>query len=128
VPFRIRIDKQKRLIVSTFTGIFSPNELIDGRNALAENPDFDATFAHIIDLSRVTKLDMEGLAVAQLSRERTIFEKDSVQVIVASEKLKFEFAKSFKTKSATERPFLEVTRSMEAAYALIALHKAEKPG
>ena len=54
-----------------------------------------------------------------------MFNKDSVQVIVAPEKLKFEFAKLFRTQSAKERPALEITRSLEAALAVVALRKAK---
>lgn len=126
MPFFIRVDKPKRLVVSTFTGPFTADTLIEGRKALSQDPDFDPAFSHIIDLSRVTKVEIEGPAVAQLSRDKSMFEKDAVQVIVAPEKLKFDFAKLFKTKSVTERPLLEVTRSLEAAYALIALQRAGK--
>lgn len=128
MAFSIRIDKQRKLVVSTFTGRFTPATIIDGRKALSEELDFDPSYAHILDLSRVTRVEIDNATVGQLSRDRTMFDKDSVQVIVAPEKLKFDFAKLFKTKSTTERPLLEVTRSLEAAYALVALHKAEKSG
>lgn len=128
MPFSFLIDKERKLIVSTFTGRFTPESVLSGRRALSGEPEFDPSFAHILDLSRVTKVEIDNATVEQLSRDRTMFDRDAVQVIVAPEKLKFEFAKLFKTKSTTERPLLEVTRSLEAAYALVALKKAEKSG
>ena len=86
-------------------------------------PEFDPSFALILDLSKVTAIDIPASAIEQLSRDRTMFEKDSVQVIVAPEKLKFELAKAFRTKSAKERPSLEIARSLEAALAIVALDR-----
>ncbi len=125
MPFSIRIDKDRKLIVSTFAGRFTAEVIRHGRRALREDPSFDPSYAHILDLTGVTKVEIEGPVVEQLSRDRTIFDKDSVQVIVAPEKLKFEFAKLFKTKSVKERPSLEITRSLEAALALVALHRTK---
>lgn len=125
MPLSIRIHKERKLIVSTFTGRFTPEVILEGRRALSEEREFDPSFAHILDLSGVTKVEIEASAVEKLSQDRTMFEKDSVQVIVAPEKLKFEFAKLFKTRSAKERPAMEITRSLEAALMLVALRKAK---
>lgn len=121
MSFTIKIDKQKRVIVSTFAGAFTPDVILQGRKLLKDDPAFDPSFAHVLDLSRVAKVEMPGPAMERLARDRSIFEKTSVQVIVAPERLKFEFAKLFRSKSSKERPSLHVTRTLEAAYALIAL-------
>jgi len=126
MAFTIKIDKQKRVIVSTFSGVFTPHSILDGRKILSDDPAFDPSFAHILDMSRVTKVEIPAPAVERLSRDRSIFHKTSIQVIVAPHKFKFEFAKLFKTKSSKERPALQVTRSLEAAYALIALSNSDK--
>ncbi len=125
MPFSIRIDKERKLIISTFVGRFTPEVIGEGRRALKEDPAFDPSFAHILDLTGVTKVEIEGPAVERLSQDRTMFDKESVQVIVAPEKLKFELAKLFKRRSAKERPAMEITRTLEAALALVALRKAK---
>lgn len=125
MPFSIRIDKERKLIVSTFLGRFTPEVILEGRRALGQEPGFDPSFAHILDLTGVTQVEIRGPAVERLSQDRTMFDKESVQVIVAPEKLKFELAKLFKRRSAKERPALEITRTLEAALALVALRKAK---
>ena len=126
MPVSFRIDQEKQLIVSTFAGRFTPETILEARKALGENPAFDPRFAHILDLSRVTEIEISKSAVEQLSRDRSIFERSSLQVIVAPERLKFEFAQLFKNRSAQERPALQVTRSLEAALAVVALHQASR--
>ncbi len=127
MPFSIRVDKLKELVVSTFTGRLTASDIIEGRRTLSENRDFRPDFSHILDFRAVTEVDLTRTAIQHLSAESSLFEKTAVQVIVAPQKLKFDLAKMFQTYSGQERPSLHVTRSLEAAYALIAVHKTDTP-
>lgn len=128
VAYSIKIDRQKRLVISTFTGTFTPNALGEGRRVLAEDPDFDPSFGHIIDLSRVTSVEFPSTAVHTTIQESSIFSDDAIQVVIAPDRIKFEFAKVFKDRASKQRPGLQVTRTMEAALAVIAHTRALNKG
>lgn len=123
MAFSIKIDRQRRLVISTFAGKFTPEALAEARRSLADDPTFEPSFAHIVDLSRVTEVEFPNPAVDTMAQQGSIFAKTAVQVVIAPDRLKFEFAKLFTTKWSQSGPGLQVTRTMEAALAVIALQK-----
>ena len=58
MPIRYEIDTSRRLIVSTGEGCVTFPEMKDHQERLLADPAFDPSFHQLIDVTRVTKLDV----------------------------------------------------------------------
>ena len=77
------IEKQRRLIVTTGDGIVTFSEIRAHQNRLLSDPDFDAGFDQLIDVTNVEKFDMTG-DEARTIAERPIVSPNSKRAFVAT--------------------------------------------
>lgn len=94
MPATYEIDKQRRLVIST---CLDPLTLADGlahQEKLLKDPDFDPSFAQLLDCTRVT---FSGFAANDIRRlaERNIFSARSRRAIVVSSTLVYGFGRMF---------------------------------
>lgn len=71
MPARYRIDRQRRLVISSAWGALSVTDIELHRKKLLSDPDFDPVFSQLLDFTKVTGALMTGedvrlLAVANI--------------------------------------------------------------
>ena len=94
MPVSFKIDKERKLVICTVFG-----ELVDadgptGQRLLLEDPDFDPSFSQLLDLTQVTKVDMDAETVRTLART-SVFSSDARRALVANSAVLFGFARMF---------------------------------
>jgi hypothetical protein len=58
VPVRSEIDKERRLILTVGEGCVTASEVRNHQDRLLRDPNFDAAFNQLIDVTRATRFDM----------------------------------------------------------------------
>jgi hypothetical protein len=84
VKVRSSIDKQRRLILTTGEGCVTFDDIKGHQDRLLVDPDFDASFDQLIDMTRATKLDISPHEARALA-ERRVVSPGSRRAFVATE-------------------------------------------
>jgi hypothetical protein len=58
MPAFYKIDKERRLVLTTCWGVFSLADAVSHQQKLAKDPDFDPGFSQIADFTQVTQFDV----------------------------------------------------------------------
>jgi DNA-binding NarL/FixJ family response regulator len=110
-----RIDAERRLVMSTATGVFT---LVDGlahQEKLVNDPDFDPSFSQLIDFTHVTKLETGTEDVRRLA-QRSVFASDARRAILVDDDVIFGSAQKFVTfRESLGEQGLRVFRSIDEA-------------
>jgi len=76
------VDKEARLVHSTFGGLVTLVDFLEGRMQVLKHPDWSPSFTHVLDMTGATNLDVPDDTLRQLAAMRPIFEPGALQVVV----------------------------------------------
>jgi hypothetical protein len=113
----------QRLVVLTFDGTTSVEDLESTGAAILSHPDFDPSFSQIIDCTKLTKISFSADTIRELTRSERTFNPTSTRVIVAPQAHIYGLARMAQAFATRTLPNLVVVRTM--AEALEALSKAK---
>ena len=119
------IDVKQRLVVTTFAGENSEEEIIGLASKIQSHPDFDPSFSEIIDCRAISTVGISTAGVGRIARRKNIFDLASLHVIVAPRDHIFGLARMGQALADQTVPNIVVVRTMEEAYKIL---KLEKPG
>jgi hypothetical protein len=88
------IDKERRLITSTASGVITLREVWAHQEKLGKDPDFDPGFAQLLDVTQVTKLKLSSEDVRRVADSNT-FSTNPRLAIVATSSLVYGMARMF---------------------------------
>jgi hypothetical protein len=94
MPFFYKIDKPRRLVMSTAAGVLTKAEVLSLQDQLRKDPDFDPTFSQLSDLTHVSGMDITGADMRELAA-RTAFSPKSRRAVIASNDLAYGLARMF---------------------------------
>ncbi len=94
MPFFYKIDKERKLVMSTAAGELTKNEVLTLQDQLRKDPDFDPNFSQLTDLTHVTAMNITGAEMQELA-ERTAFSPKARRAVIASNDLAFGLARMF---------------------------------
>jgi hypothetical protein len=94
LPIFYKIDKERRVVMTTGSGDFSIAEALRHQDQLLHDPDFDRSFSQIIDLRHVTQFDLEPGDVRKLA-QRNIFSPESRRAIIVNTDLGYGYGRMF---------------------------------
>jgi hypothetical protein len=83
MPRRYSIDKERRLVISTGSDQLTFAEIKSHQDQLLNDPDFNAEFDQLIDLTAVTSLDI-SIDEAKIIARRRLFSSTSRRAFVAT--------------------------------------------
>jgi hypothetical protein len=83
MPAYFRIDKERRLVMSTFSGVFTVADALSHQEKLLKDPVFDPSFSQLLDCTHITKADLAPDDVRRLA-QRTIFSPNARRAILVS--------------------------------------------
>jgi len=69
MPAFYKIDKERRLVLSSAYGVFSRADSVAHREKLLKDPDFDPSYSQIADFTQVTKFDLRPKIFTNLPRD-----------------------------------------------------------
>jgi hypothetical protein len=90
------IDREKKLVISASTGMFTSADADEHQKALLADPDFDPDFSQLMDFSAVTQIPLDSGTIARLA-DRKVFSARSRRAIVVPSTLGYGLARMFTT-------------------------------
>jgi hypothetical protein len=94
MPFFYKIDKPRRLVMSTAAGVLSKADVLGHQDQLLKDPDFDPSFSQLSDLTHVTGFDVTAADMRELT-ERTVFSSESRRAVIVSTELAYGMSRMF---------------------------------
>jgi hypothetical protein len=115
MPAFYKIDKERKLVMSSATGVFNKAVALDHQNRLLADPDFDPSYSQLMDYTHVTQIDLSAADVGLLA-VRNVFSPDSRRAFLVPNDLAFGFARMFEIirENAGERG-IRIFRTLEEA-------------
>jgi hypothetical protein len=116
MPLSFVIDKQRKLVVSTASGLVTYSEIAAHQVQLKNDPDFDPTFDQLVDATGVTKISVKVEEIQTVARQR-LFAAGSRQAFATSSDFVYGMARMFeiyREASGSGRP-VRVFSSLDAA-------------
>ena len=88
------IDKERRLVLSTGSGVFTLADALAHQQRLANDPDFDSSFSQLVDLTHVTSVELTAFDIRKLA-QANLFSRGSRRAILATSDVAFGLARMF---------------------------------
>jgi hypothetical protein len=88
------IDRQRRLVLSSGTGVLTKEDILGHMDRLSKDPDFDPDFSQLTDFTQITALEIEPEDVRQLA-QRKIFSPHSRRALLVKDDLQYGLARMF---------------------------------
>jgi len=122
MPCNYTIYKDKGLVVSTASGVFTFAEAMAHEDKIYDDPDFDPTFVHLIDATGITQVDLTASEISTLAR-RVRFSPKARKALVVNTVLLFGLARMFETylQLAGTSEFVSVFKERKEALAWLGI-------
>jgi hypothetical protein len=119
MPVVLKVDRQRRVVYSTFYGKITDAELLSHGRAIASDPDFNPRFSEIVDFTGVTDAAISETTLAAMAANPSIFSNSVLHIVVAPDDSMFELVNKYKAFAQSSRPNLFVVRTRAEAYRLL---------
>jgi len=96
MPQAYRIDRKNRLVISKAWGVCTAFDVMEFREQVLHDDDFDPNFCQLVDVSQVTDVDLTANEIRMLA-EMSPFSPESRRALVATTPLVFGFLRMFET-------------------------------
>ena len=116
MPAVVKIDNLRKIVISTFYGNVTGEELLGHGARIRSDPDFNPAFSEIVDLSGVTSFVVSEQTLASMANARSLYHDAAVHIVVAPSDREFRVASQYRELARTSRPNFHVVRSLEEAY------------
>src|ERR1051326_5743710 len=83
MPAVLKIDRQRRIVSSTFYGEIAGKDLLEHRERIKNDPEFDPSFAEVVDFSGVKMMSGSESALMTLAGTQSLFNKDVPHVLIS---------------------------------------------
>ncbi len=94
MPGCYKIDKERRIVMSTGYGVVTREDFLEHQNKILADPDFDPSYAQLLDFGHMTKLEVNAEDVRLLA-ERNVFAAEARRAIVVPDDVGFGLARMF---------------------------------
>jgi hypothetical protein len=115
MPAFYKIDKERRLVLSSGAGTFTLADALGHQEKLAGDPDFDPSFSQLMDFSHITGFDIDADGVRRLA-QRSIFSPHSRRAIIMKSEAAYGLARMFEIlREAAGEHGIHVFRNLDEA-------------
>ena len=115
MPTFYKIDKERRLVMSTGSGVFTLADAVSHMDKLSKDPDFDPSFSQISDFTHVTQIELSGDDIRRLA-QRTIFSPHSRRAFITPNETVFGLGRMFEILRGLEgEKGIRIFRTLEEA-------------
>jgi hypothetical protein len=94
MPAFYKIDKDRRVVITTASGVVSIADGLAHQNKLLNDPDSDPSFSQLMDFTQATQVDLSGEDIRRLARHN-IFSPDFRRAILAPSDSVYGFGRMF---------------------------------
>jgi hypothetical protein len=115
MPVFYKIDKERRLVLSTILGVITLADGLTQQEKLRNDPDFDPSFSQLMDYTHVVKFDFSTDDVRKFA-QHSVFSSDSRRAMLVNGDLAFGLARMFETfRESLGEKGIRVFRNLEEA-------------
>lgn len=115
MPAFYKIDKERRLVLTTGSGVYTLADAVSHMDKLSKDPDFDPSFSQIVDFTQVTRIELSAHEIRRLA-QRTIFSPHSRRAFIAADEVAFGVGRMFEILRGLEgEKGIRIFRSLEEA-------------
>jgi len=115
MPAFYKIDKDRRLVLTTVWGVFTFADAVSHQRKLAEDPDFDPSFSQIADFTQATQFDVTADDVHRFAQS-SIFSPVSRRAILMPNEAAFGLGRMYEILRGLEgEKGIRVFRTLEEA-------------
>jgi hypothetical protein len=119
MPACYKIDKERRLVMSTAFGVVTRNDLLDHQQSLLTDPDFGNTFSQLADLTRIARLEVNAADV-RAAAAKDVFASETRRAIIVSDDEAFGLSRMFEIlRAARGEEGIRVFRTVEEGFGWI---------
>ena len=115
MPSVVKIDPSRKIVLSTFHGEITGEDLLLHRQAIASDTAFSPDYVDLVDFSGVRLHTVDPSALRALASQGSLFSPDAIHIIVVPDDDAYQLALSYKEMSARTRVNLYAVRSMSEA-------------
>jgi hypothetical protein len=94
VPAFYKIDKERRLVTSSGTGLLTKEDVLGHMDRISKDPDFDPNFSQLMDFRQITGVEFGPEDVRQFAA-RNIFSPHARRAMLVKDDLQFGLARMF---------------------------------
>jgi len=124
MPAFYKIDKDRRLVMSSGSGVLTKGMILAHMDLLSNDPEFDPSFSQITDFTQLTGMDIGPEDIHQLA-QRNIFSAQSRRAFIVKNNLQFGLARMFQTyRELNGETGIRVFRTIDEALDWILVEKA----
>jgi len=113
MPAFYKIAKDRRLVLSTASGVLTLADVLAHQDQILADPDFNPQYSQLLDLTHVTKIDLSADDICKLA-ERHIFHPTSSRAILVTTDLGQGLARLFAILRAGEKR-IRIFRNLDEA-------------
>lgn len=88
MPTFYKIDKERRFVLSTASGVFTLADAVAHQQKLFKDPDFDPSFSQIADFTQVTRLALSADEIRRFA-QTSIYSSRSRRALVMPNEMSF---------------------------------------
>lgn len=119
MPAFYKIDKERRLVMTTASGVLTPSDTLAHQDKLLKDPDFDSSFSQLLDFTQVTTVQLGSDDVRRLA-QRSIFSPNSRRAILVSSDFAFGLSRMFEAlRDNSGEKGIRVFRNLDEALAWV---------
>ncbi len=120
MPAVLKIDRQRRIVSSTFYGQVTGEDLLEHRDRIKADPEFNPGFADLTDFSGIKMIAVSESALARLAGTESLFHQDAPHIVVVPSDLPHSLATKYRDEVRQTRPNFHVVRSLAEAQQILA--------
>jgi hypothetical protein len=94
MPAFYNIDQERRLVISTASGVFTMSDALAHQQKLRADPDFDPSFSQLQDYTHITGMELTPDDIRRLA-QNSVFSPDSRRAILVTSDVAFGLARMF---------------------------------
>jgi hypothetical protein len=115
----VKINTTSKLVISKFIGETNESELVEWIKTVSSSPDFDPTFAHIIDFSEVTSFNISTGFLQSLALRQPVFRPEAWQIIIAPQTNIYGLSRMTQILREPQLPNIVVVKTIQEAYVIL---------
>jgi hypothetical protein len=96
MPYFYKIDKERRIVLSTASGTFSLADFRAHQEKLSKDHDFDPTYSQIADFTHVVRFDVSSAGIRQMA-EHSVFHQSARRAVIAPDDLIYGSSRMYQT-------------------------------
>lgn len=118
-----KIDKVRRLVLSSGTGSLTKEDILGHMDRLSKDPDFDPKFSQLADFTQITKMELKPEDIRQLAQV-DLFSPLSRRAMLVKDDLQFGLIRMFEIhRDLNGETGIRVFRNFDEAMAWIAMRE-----